>query len=169
MISVLFMYVTYLYEKGKTENVKAIYNICIQDIGMELFKRLYEKSSEKILLSNKNDPNNPNNKIEFADLETIYGKFFNNFKTYFNIDSYYDYFGNTSHYDYQNYENNTFYYENGYAPYNLNDAEGKFYVIHPEEIDLKRNIIGTIMSSTAKGTTLTKNILDSSKLPMAFN
>jgi hypothetical protein len=161
--------VYYLYEKGKTDSIKTIYNICIQDIGLELYKRLYTSSSEKILLSNKNDPNNPKNNFELIQLESIFGKFFNNFKTYFNLDIYYDYYGNTSHYDYENYTNNTFYHENGYSPYNLNDYEGKFYVIHPEEIDLTRNIIGTITNTKAKGTVLQNNQLESTKLKVFWD
>ena len=156
--------VYYLYEKGKTNNIKTIYNICIADIGLELYKRLYSNSSEKILLSKNNDPNNPKNTFNLIQLENIYGKFFNNFKSYFNLDIYYDYYGNASHYDYENYKNNSYYHENGYSAYNLNDFTGEFYVIHPEEIDLTRNILGTIISTKAKGTVLKNNLLESSKI-----
>jgi hypothetical protein len=156
--------VYYLYEKGKTDSIKTIYNICIQDIGLDLYRRLYSNSSEKILLSNNNDPNNPKNKFELMQLESIYGKFFKNFESYFNLDVYYDYFGNDAHYDYENYKNNTYYHENGYSSYNLNDYTGEFYVIHPEEIDLTRNIIGTIINTKAKGTILKNNLLESTKI-----
>ena len=156
--------VYYLYEKGKTENIKTIYNICIRDIGLDLYRRLYSNSSEKILLSNNNDPNNPKNKFEIMQLESIYGKFFKNFESYFNLDVYYDYYGNDAHYDYENYKNNTYYHENGYSSYNLNDYTGEFYVIHPEEIDLTRNIIGTIINTKAKGTVLKNNLLESTKI-----
>ena len=156
--------VYYLYEKGKTENIKTTYNICIQDIGYDLYRRLYSNSSEKILLSHNNDPNNPKNKFELMQLESIYGKFFKNFESYFNLDTYYDYYGNDSHYEYVNYKNNTYYHENGYSSYNLNDFTGEFYVIHPEEIDLTRNIVGTITDTKAKGTVLKNNLLESTKI-----
>jgi hypothetical protein len=157
-------HVYYLYEKGKMENNKTIYSICIQDIAAELFRKIFNNSSEKILLSLKNDPNNPKNNLVFANLRQIFNKFYTNFVTYFNIDQYFDYFGNTLHYDYENYENPTYYYENGYSIYNLNDYDGKFYIIHPEELEIKRNIIGTIMENKSKFNKLENNMIESEKL-----
>ncbi len=156
--------VYYLYKKGTTENIKTIYNICIQDISLELYKRLYKNSNEKVLLYIDNDPNNPKNKINYDDLKIKYDKFDLNFIYYFNLNNYFTYFGNTKHYDYNNYENISYYYENGYSINNLNDYNGKFFIIHPEEIDLVRNITGIIIENKNKSNILKNNLLTSKKL-----
>jgi len=157
-------HVYYLYEKGKMENNKTIYQICIQDIADDLFRQIYNNSSEKILLSIKNDPNNPKNNLVFTNLKQYFDKFYTNFTTYFNIDQYFEYFGNTSHYDYENYENPTYYHEKGYSIYNLNDYDGKFYIVHPEELDITRNIVGTITENKSLTNKLVSNSLESEKL-----
>ena len=157
-------HVYYLYEKGKMEDNKTIYQICIQDIADEIYRKIYNNSSETILLSSRNDPNNPKNILVFNNLRQDFNKFFKNFESYFILDQYFDYFGNTYHYDYDNYDNSRFYHVNGYSIYNLNDYEGKFYIIHPEELEIKRNIIGTIIENKSKFNKLTDNNLESEKL-----
>lgn len=154
--------VYYLYNKGKTEDIKTIYNICIQDISFDLYKRLFTNSNEKILLDRKNDPGIIN--INYNNLKTIYHKFHKSFESYFVLDTYYNYVGNKNHYDYDNYENILLYHEDGYSMYNLNDYDGKFYIIHPEEIYIKRNITGTIISNNNPSNKLINNKLESDKL-----
>ncbi len=156
--------VYYLYKKGTTENIKTIYNMCIQDISQELYRRLFNSSLEKKLFTLKTDPNNPENKFTLSDLPILYGQFYKNFEYYFNLDTYFDYVGNLSHYDYINYTNPGIYFESGYSIYNLNDYDGDFFIIHPEEIYIKRNIVGTIMENTSKSNKLERNKLDSEKL-----
>jgi len=156
--------VYYLYEKGKTSNIKTQYNICNQDIKNILYDLLYNNSGETILLNKNTDPNNISNKYDYLELQNTFKKYYENFKYYFNIDKYYDYYGKITHYDYDNYENISYYYETGYSPYNLNDTNGKFYLIHPEELDLTRNILGDIITTKAKGTVLKNNLLESTKL-----
>jgi hypothetical protein len=80
------------------------------------------------------------------------------------LEEYFDYIGNMAHYDYENYDNPGIYYESGYSIYNLNDYDGKFFIIHPEEIYIKRNIIGTIIANTSSSNKLIGNTLESEKL-----
>lgn len=142
--------VYYMYEEGKMENNKIQYNISIQELSSDLYRRLYNSSNENILFSKHNDPNNPNNKMTVDELPKLYD---NNIeliikKQYFILDEYFDYYGNMDQYDYQNYEPLSIYYESGFSIETLTDSYGKFYIIHPEELNIKRNIIGTITGLT---------------------
>jgi hypothetical protein len=156
--------VYYLYDYGTTENIKTVCKICIQDISQELYRRLCANSMETMILNKNNDPNNPQIIINYEDIQLIYNKYFYNFEYYFNLDEYFDYFGNSSNYDYENYDNPSEIYETGYSIDNLNDYDGKFFIVHPEEIYIKRNLIGTITESKQKSNILNNNLLISEKL-----
>ncbi len=138
--------VYYLYKKGTTEGIKTMFNICSQDISEQLYEKLFKNfKQDKIILNYNNDPNNPQIKLNYNDLEKLFDKYYKNFLSYFNLNNYYTYCGNLDHYDYENYENFLIYYNTGYSFYNLYDNIGKFYIIHPEELYLKRNIRGDII------------------------
>lgn len=138
--------VYYLYKKGTTEGIKTMFNICSQDISEQLYEKLFGNYKlDKMLLNYNNDPNNPQVILNYNELEKMFDKYYKNFLSYFNLNKYYTYCGNLEHYDYENYENFLIYYNTGYSFYNLYDNIGKFYIIHPEELYLKRNIRGDII------------------------
>jgi hypothetical protein len=68
-------------------------------------------------------------------------------KLYFINDEYYGYYGNDAMYDYKNdpldiWKNS---YNDGYVYGDLVDDMGNFYIIHPDELSLKRNIAGEVI------------------------
>ena len=67
---------------------------------------------------------------------------------YFLGNKYYDYNGNNKAYDYLNYESLPPFYETGFDMFTLTDNKGKFYLIHPNELELKRNISGQIVGKS---------------------
>ena len=146
--------VYYTYEKGTMENNKTQFNIAIQEIGMELYRRLFENSSDKIIFDSTNDPNNPNNKIDTNNLQSKYSNGIDKIiqNQYFIQDNFFTYYGNKHEYDYDNYKSLPTYYETGFSINTLTDSTGMFYLIHPEELNIKRNIIGIItgLTETAK-------------------
>lgn len=168
-------YIYYLYPQGKMENNKIQYEISNNDLSLILYPKLRTNLDEPELISQNLDLNSPfirifikdefynllNDEIkkkskiippfdhiEFIDLDgelkTIgLARIIKN--QYFNVDSYYQYFGNPKHYDYQNYVPPEKYYQTGYNFRTLNDHTGVFYLIHPNELQIKRNINGDIV------------------------
>jgi len=139
--------VYYLYNKGKMENNKIAYEISTDDLSLALFSKLRTNDSEEQLIPNKYDPNCYNTKLSDNDVELVYGK--NGLSTmiksqYFVSDVYYDYYGKDKMYDYKNYKYLPIYYGTGFDHINLTDNDGSFYIVHPNELELQRNINGDI-------------------------
>lgn len=139
--------VYYLYKKGFLESNTLEYEISRENLTLNLFGRLRQNITESIIIDQKHDPNNPSVKIKQQDLK----EYFDNFglaktikKQYFIGNIYYDYFGNNNMYDYNNYESLPAFYESGLDMCTLTDNRGKFYLIHPNELELQRNIAGQI-------------------------
>lgn len=142
--------VYYTYMKGAMENNKTQFNIAVQEISSDMYRRLYEKSSDQKLLSQDNDPNNPNLAIVVSELPNIFMKGMDQIihKQYFILDNYFDYFGTDTNYDYKNYKALAPYYTTGFDIETLTDNKGEFYIVHPEELNIKRNIVGKIVGLT---------------------
>lgn len=62
-----------------------------------------------------------------------------------NMDDEYNYFGIDGHYDYKNIENINDIYKYGINKTILDDINGNFYIIHPDEIYFTRNLVGKII------------------------
>lgn len=58
----------------------------------------------------------------------------------------YDYIGNKKYYDYENDIDLPDFYKTGYDLETIEDNYGKFYLIHPDELNIHRNILGDIIS-----------------------
>jgi HrpA-like RNA helicase len=65
---------------------------------------------------------------------------------YFGAKEYYDYIGNPQMYDYQNTPITYPVYSSGFDVKELTDSLGEFYIIHPDEIVISRNIAGEIVT-----------------------
>ncbi|ATZ80672.1 DEXDc helicase [Bodo saltans virus] len=136
--------VYYLYEKNRMENNQIRYEFSESDIHERLFKFLRKENG----VINNNalytyDLDNPN--IQEMDARKIDVKYSYITRQYFIGNRFYNYYGNTDYYDYQNYLQCPQYYDTGFDGRTLHDAPGKFYIIHPEELNIKRNIVGDIV------------------------
>ncbi len=139
--------VYYTYEKNTREK-KRPYKISISNIADNLFNILcdsYHYPNEKTELFYKAiDLNNPHIKNHDLKSYKLGTELFIN-KQYYIDNNFYDYFGNGD-IDYWDELPNC--YLDGYQIDTLNDYRGNFYIIHPDEIYLERNIFGKIIKVT---------------------
>lgn len=138
--------VYFVYEKGSRDNIKIPYKICFQEISNTLLERLFKSPKENSIFNSNTDPN----KISVEGYLEKY-KRYGNASTKIIWDPYNNdgipnsYRGNKLQYDYHNDLPPDIYYESGYSHETLTDQSGTFYIIHPEELNLRRNIIGSIV------------------------
>jgi len=140
--------VYYFYKKDQMKFNTKKYNISIEDISETILMLMRKNKNEHIAI-----PFKLNKQFTYDDVEKINSFGIQTFikKSYYIDDAtngqIYNYIGNLAHYDY-NYDNpQIFYYENGYSFKDVIDKYGRFYIIHPEELNIKRNIIGNIVST----------------------
>jgi hypothetical protein len=145
--------VVYFYKKGTTENNKISYGISRENINSTLYKLLYEKSTDTVYFDGTN----------ISDTNNIYIKDL--------IDSQYTFVQNMKHELITNLSikqktpcilQHTI-YKSGFDLNTLIDADGSFYIIHPEERSIIRNITGKIT-----GTKIINNI-DTKITPIYIN
>ena len=175
--------VYYIYEKGTRQYIKPKYKITQEDLT-NIFTDLLVDTKESItedldvllefnpelneaLLFNKNaDPNIYNVFLKNNDINTgtkLYNTIINQFVLLFEDDieiflkelwnnDYYDYMGN-------NPLDFLYRYESGYLLPTLIDTFGNFYLIHPFETKIKRNVANQIISNEIliKTNTINKN------------
>lgn len=136
--------VYYLYPEGTTTYNKKQFDISISNIYLELYDRLISSNTGTKLFEESSDPNFIKD-MEIDNLREIYKELSNFISThYFATRKFYSYQGLDSHYDYINRARPVNIYTDGYDYQTLNDSTGKFYIVHPEELYLTRNIIGEI-------------------------
>ena len=129
--------VYYMYKKNSMADNVTAYNISVQDIADTLFSLMRTTFTDNIELFDINNITSINN-IK-ANIQSFVKK------QYFKNNEKLSYTGNEKHYDYQNNTAPPSVYSTGYDTNTLLDPQGKFYVIHPEELTLKRNINGVIV------------------------
>jgi hypothetical protein len=144
-------HVYYTYKKGLMENNKILFEFSTGNVSDIIFSLLQSKLSEKQitideLLSGKE-------KLEqFSYLfSTNKGRF--------------NYIGNTSQYDYD-YDNKYIpqLFETGYTSDTTYDANGLFYIVHPEELYLERDLMGRIKGSSKADVIYNNQKIDSYKM-----
>jgi len=132
--------VYYLYDEGKmAKNIK-IFDFSAKNISMLLYKNIRNNVNEKVLFDYEHDFNGHIGKL-YDDKKAISDVIK---KLYYINDNPYDYFG--KYFNTDVYYKKLKYYETGYDIETLNDIDGKFYFIHPDELLIKRNILGDIVS-----------------------
>jgi hypothetical protein len=149
----------FTYEEGKLKNNKIQYKISIEDLTYDIYNFLRHDNYESRFF--ENDPNNPQAYFKFNQDDL------NNpiLSQYFINNTFYKYYGNEKMYDYENYISPSSYYQTGYPMRTLNDPSGTFYVIHPDELNFKRNLLGEIKILNNKDVEfIKKNIVKSKKL-----
>lgn len=136
-----------LYTSHALDNIKSVYKICIDDITTVLFSLLKTMNDNKIF-DIKNDPNLLNMTTNIYDRRNYnmgLDKIIKN--QYFIGDMLYDYNGVDSHYDYTNNQYPKIMYLYGFDYNMLVDNDGIFYIVHPNEMEIKRNGIGKIINT----------------------
>ena len=141
--------VYYIYEQHAMENNKRQYGISISNLYEILYDLLQDNPKEDPFFSKTNDPNFIENLLNKKDIDiNSYPDGLDSFvkNQYFIKDNFIRYFGNNDHYDYINDESPYLYYKTGFSKTTLEDSTGNFYIIHPDELCLFRNILGFIIS-----------------------
>jgi hypothetical protein len=155
-------YAHYLYSIDEIKGKKPSYDICVSDITDIIFS-LLRNSTSKVMFDSNSDPNTiPDDKttdINFNDAkyahiqglgEIIKSQYYirkkittvdNNVEPIFER---FTYVGDDSQYDYKNKRNVIEQYTDGYDVTQLKDDSGTFYIVHPNEMDITRNILGVI-------------------------
>lgn len=132
-------YVYYLYPVNYLRGIQQNYGICISDISNVLLK-LLTNQNDKIFIGI--DPN----QMTINDLQKFEHGLNNIIKQQYFIDNeLFLYNGNPTQYDYKNAETLINQYKNSFNYETLLDKNGIFYIVHPNEKELKRNLVGTIM------------------------
>jgi DNA-binding protein Fis len=136
--------VYYAYEKGSRENIKPKYKI-IMDDASNIYTQ-FLSSEENKLIEDECDPNiygKYKPQIIQKDTSEINKIFIKQYKYPNKIEYYWnDYYFNFMKDSILPY---LVRYEKGYGLNTINDHDGKFYLIHPFENDIKRNIINDII------------------------
>jgi hypothetical protein len=156
----------FLYPKNSLNYVQNVYKICIDDITSTIFGLI--RSQNEVVLFDKNN-NVDNLPIDSNELRNIFKYGLERFllKQYYIDNKLYTYNGVSSHYDYHNdgimkisndadfddtsdnYHDNRYLvkqYLHGYTFSAISDKKGEFYVIHPNERFMNRNIVGKIVN-----------------------
>lgn len=118
----------FVYEKGKMSKNKIPFEFSIANIDTEIYNLMRKNNQE--------DKFKIKNKLYYDIIKS-------NYET---IDGVFDYIGNKDDFLYEYKEYIPIYYESGYNIEDLKDNFGFFYIIHPDELLLNRNINGTIVS-----------------------
>lgn len=148
-------HVYYTYKKGRMENNKILFEFSVSNISDIIFSSIQEKVNDVLLTLD--------NLLKDKKLQEQFFTLYNTSKGRFNYE------GDKNLYDYD--YSNKYYpkrYETGYDSITLYDANGEFYIVHPEELYIKRNIIGKIISSTRNDVIIKKNIVESYKINSFF-
>jgi len=125
----------YTYEKGLTDNIKTQYDISISDVSQVIFDILRSDANDSPLIR----------EIDLTNPETLkYGIKNMASKQYSYKGMYVSYTGNPKFYDYENSVEPPVYYKTGYSSNTLYDPKCVFYIVHPEELFIERDILGHV-------------------------
>jgi hypothetical protein len=147
--------VYYLYEKGKMEDNKILFEFSTNNIADDIFVYL-SKSNKDLITIDKI--------LKDKKITDQFGYLFTTSR------GPYTYYGNDIHYDYD-YKNKykPQLYDTGYDSNSLYDYKGEFYIIHPEELEFNRNILGKIVEIKNSSLELKDGILKSEKIKSFFD
>lgn len=143
--------VYYLYSQNALVNKKNQYKMCISNIMQTLFS-LLANYDDIVIIDDTNDPNRMNGNISSSQNMEKY-KYDNIFnlgniigKQYCLNGNFYDYVGDPKQYDYQNSVHIQKKFINGETYQTLEDVNGEYYIVHPDENIIDRNIVGKIVN-----------------------
>lgn len=174
--------VYYMYKEGTMANNRKQFGISIQDLHLSVFLNMLRDVNDKEyfpsiineIVSGKLNGLRMDkiNKI----IEKAYGYRSVTAKTYVTSiiqlianqytldDATYDYHGNDDMYDYHNDIMPYKLYSSGFDMEQLTDNKGLFYIIHPDELSMKRNINGDVISTDTNNVILDNQKMISNKI-----
>ena len=141
--------VYYTYNLEETKNIKQKFSISITDISELIYSLLRENCNDKELFGINNDPHNAN--LSIGAINNLYSSsVIQNMieDQYFYKGNFISYYGNDNYYDYNNKKSPPSRSTTGYSHNILTDSDGSFYIVHPEEVNFDRNILGQIVESS---------------------
>lgn len=155
--------VYYLYQYKDIKDSKVKYKICYENFVPDYFSLIEQQESQKINI-NFNKTGKLNNEfvetIDYSDLVNkkqiqsilkMYYDFNFNFKYVFNeIPFYYENCNNGLKPFFIGNKNNNVYSNFGYDTNIINDDDYQFYLIHPNELNVKRNKINGLVDKTGR-------------------
>jgi len=133
----------YLYEKGDMQNNKSLYKISSENIAEDLYLLMKDNINDIYLIDPSNDPNNPKLVLNINNMSRGLQKIMN--RQYFVHDGYYNYYGNDDQYDYKNFVTIPMFHRTGFALETLMDKKGDYFIVHPDEPLMIRNINGKVI------------------------
>ena len=153
-------YVYYMYEKGTRKNIKPKYKITQEELSITLLNLLGDKNINDLNIQDNENynklimgynidlniyhENNLINEDYYVYKTNLYNIYQQNYKINgINIIDYYNNSINTDIVSIFDFVLNVFY--NGQTIKNILDVTGQFYLIHPFERDIKRNILNQII------------------------
>lgn len=145
--------VYYLYEKGSMEKNRINCEIASVDLFYNMFQLLKADAKENVFIDSKYDPNCYRTRINLDMLPNIFREDIATIiqEQYFIGGTFVDYYGNDESYDYSNYSPLPKYYSTGFDCSTLTDNMCSFYLVHPNEMSLNRNIGGDVVGITNNG------------------
>ncbi len=161
--------VYYLYEQNSRADVKHNYDITIIDLKNFFYEFLSPESQNNLL--NVPDKYNPNlitfNLNFIKNSPQIQSMFFSVLHMYYN-NSGFEYYGNNNLYDYKFVKTPPAPYFGGYSMINLTDNNGQFYLIHPEENNIIRNLKNDITGTLNSNIKYQNNVIETFKILNAW-
>lgn len=143
--------VYFMYPKELTQNQKTYFNIALSDISDTMLSLLKSGGEEQLLISQDHDP--VKSKLELKSLKSIYKRGVDQIiqEQFFIDQQQFDYVGLSTEYDYDydgtSYQHQNSFYQTGLDSNTINDNLGLFYIVHPEEVNITRNIFGSIVKT----------------------
>ena len=158
--------VFYTYEEGMLINNKKQFNIATQDLHLTMLE-MYKDNNDNIPINNVNIDNivNGNNTTTYNETE-IKGILngndnkIQNFMTEMILRNYYvdgEYYGYKTGDERERKDVLPNIYLSGYQKELLTDSYGKFYIIHPDELVIERNINGDVVKTLDKTVEIKKD------------
>jgi hypothetical protein len=134
--------VYYLYEKNTMKNNKIQYGISVSNIQDNLLDLIQNTSDELPFINIDVNNSSQMTQENLLKLKNGFDRILSSL--YFINGKFYDYKGDNTQYDYENNDGCPLYNETGYRYTDIIDQNGKFYLIHPDELLITRNINGEI-------------------------
>jgi hypothetical protein len=140
--------VYYLYKKGSREGMPTLYDISVSNKSETLYELLKDNGDQTKLIDI--DPHTTT--VSLENIATSYPDGLDKMikQQWFYNSVYNTYRGKPTDYDYENNKQPHTKYKTGFNQQTVEDSDGTFYIVHPDELNLIRNITGKILGSVER-------------------